>query len=125
MTVNGTQMTDPVRVAARAAAARLNAEYGPGLASDVEAALRTREPMQRPDQYADPISLGSLIVSITALAWTVYTDLKKKTPNPPSDTVVRTVRVELRNHGDTITEQYQEFTEVVVAEIIRTERERP
>ena len=32
-------MTDPIAAAARATADRLAAEYGPGLAADVEAAL--------------------------------------------------------------------------------------
>jgi hypothetical protein len=75
-------MTDPVSTGARAAAERLTPDFGPGLAADVEAALHTRGSQQRPEQYFDPISLGALIVSIATLAWTIYTDLKKKTPQP-------------------------------------------
>lgn len=112
----------PVRVAARAAAARLDAEYGPGLVADVETALNAADPARRPDQYIDPVAMGSLIVGIATLAWTIYNDLKKKTPDPPSETVVRAVRVELREQGDAVAET---ITEIVVAEIVRTERETP
>ncbi|MEU7835028.1 MULTISPECIES: hypothetical protein [unclassified Nonomuraea] len=89
-------MTDPAAEGARAAAHRLTAQYGPGLVTDVEAALHTRDASRRPDQYLDPISLSSLIVSVAALAWTVYTDLKQKTSTPAADVVTRTVRTELR-----------------------------
>jgi hypothetical protein len=112
-------MTDPVSAGARAAAERLASEYGPGLAADVEAALHTRGQEQRPDQFFDPISLGSLIVGIASLAWTVYTGLKKKkTPKPDPDVVARTVRVELRKRDDTSTAS-PEITDVVVTEVIK------
>jgi len=61
-------MTDPITAAARAAAAHLAAEYGPDLAADVEAALHSPGTTQRPSQYFDPVSLGSLIVTIATLA---------------------------------------------------------
>jgi hypothetical protein len=73
-------MTDPIAAAARAAAHRLAAEHGPGLAADVEAALHTRDADQRPGQYLDPVSLGTLIVAIATLAWTIYTDKRKQHP---------------------------------------------
>jgi hypothetical protein len=111
-------MTDPVADGARAAAERLTPDYGSGLAADVEAALHTRGQEQRPERYFDPVSLGALIVSIATLAWTVYTDLKKKTPRPAPDVVARTVRVELRNQGDTAAPPAQ-LTEVVVTEVIK------
>jgi hypothetical protein len=64
-------MIDPVEHTVRAAAHRLVAEHGPGLVTDVEAALHARGSAQRPEQYLDPVSLGSLIVSVATLAWTV------------------------------------------------------
>lgn len=89
-------MTDPAAEGARAAAHRLTAQYGPSLVTDVEAALHARDASGRSDQYLDPISLGSLIVSVATLAWTVYKDLKQKTRTPSADVVTRTVRTELR-----------------------------
>jgi hypothetical protein len=111
-------MTDPVADGARAAAERLTSAYGAGLAADVEAALHTRSSQQRPERYFDPISLGALIVSIASLAWTVYTDLKKKTPSPAPDVVARTVRVELRKQGDAAAPSGQ-VSDVVVTEVIK------
>jgi hypothetical protein len=57
-------MTDPITAAARATAERLAAEYGPGLAADVDAALHARGTAQRPGRYLDPVSVGSLIVAM-------------------------------------------------------------
>jgi hypothetical protein len=111
-------MTDPVSAGARAAAERLTPDYGPGLAADVEAALHTRGLEQRPERYFDPVSVGSLIVSIATLAWTIYTDLKKKTSSPAPDVVARTVRVELRKQGDTAVPPGQ-IADVVVTEVIK------
>jgi hypothetical protein len=112
-------LTDPISDGARAAAERLTPEYGPGLAADVEAALHTRGSEQRPERFFDPISLGALIVSIATLAWTIYTDLKTKTPSPAPDVVARTVRVELRRRGDTGPASSDQFTDVIVTEVIK------
>ncbi|MEU8530064.1 MULTISPECIES: hypothetical protein [Streptomyces] len=92
-------MSDPIEAGARAAAQRLTSSHGPDLATDVEVALHTRGATARPGQYLDPISLGSLIVSIASLAWTVYSDLKKETPAPQREVVARHVRVRL-GQGD-------------------------
>jgi hypothetical protein len=110
---------DPVAMAARAAAARLEGQHGPGLAADVEAALHARGAEQRPDRYFDPVSLGSLIVSIASLAWSIYLGLKQKTPKPAPDVLARAVRVELRTRGDAVIASQNEVTDVVVTEIIR------
>jgi hypothetical protein len=112
-------MTDPITAGARAAAERLAPQYGPGLAADVEAALHTRDLEQRPERYFDPVSLASLIVSIATLAWTIYTDLKNKTPSPAADVVARTVRVELRNRGDAGLAAPEQITDLVVTEVIK------
>ena len=57
-------MSDPVSTAARAAAERLAPEYGPGLAADVEAALRSGagdllESIRLFDVYRDAERLGA------------------------------------------------------------------
>ena len=111
---------DPVAAAARAAAACLEGQHGPGLAADVEAVLHTRGAEQRPDRYFDPVSLGSLIVSIASLAWSIYVGLKQKAPNPAPDTLARAVRVELRTRGDAAMASQNEITDIVIAEIMRT-----
>jgi hypothetical protein len=111
---------DPIAAAARAAAARLAADHGPGLAADVEAALASRDTEQRPGQYLDPVSLGSLIVAIATLAWTIYTDKRKTTPNPPPSAVARQVRIELRQQGTTSPHDTDRITEIVVTELLQT-----
>ena len=114
---SGRVMNDPVGAIAQAAARRLTPEYGPRLQSEVEAALYARDAERRPDQYLDPVTLGSLIVSTATLAWTIYNDLRKKAPDPPPDVAARTLRVELTRHTDT-TPNSDKVTEVIVAEIV-------
>ncbi|MGO9724434.1 MAG: hypothetical protein ACLPN6_03510 [Streptosporangiaceae bacterium] len=114
---------DPITAAARAAAAQLAPEYGPGLAADVEAALHSQETTQRPSQYLDPISLGSLIVAIATLAWTVYSDLRKNTPEPSTRVVARRVRTELREHSSTSEPEADRIIEIVVTEIAQTPKD--
>jgi len=76
-------MTDPAADAARAAAAILAPDLGPSLPAEVEAALAARGTQHRPGRYFDPVSLASLIVAIATLAWTIYNDQRKHTPDPP------------------------------------------
>ena len=115
-------MTDPITTAARATAEHLRTEYGPGLAADVDAALHAQVTAQRPGQYLDPISLGSLIVAIATLAWTIYSDQRKKTPEPSPDVLARHVRAELWRHADTSQHETDRITEIVVTEIIQAAR---
>lgn len=110
---------DPIAAAARAAAGHLTAQYGPGLAAEVESALDARGTEYRPEQYFDPVSLGSLIVSIAGLAWNIYIGLKQKTPNPAPDVLARAVRVELRTRGDNAPASQDKITDVVVTQIVR------
>src|SRR5215469_14071372 len=114
-------MNDPVTIGARAAANRLTADYGSELVTDVEAALQARGSSHPPQRYFDPVSLGELIVSIATLAWTVYSKLtdKKSSPPPEPDVIARKVRVELRSYGETLSDDQEEITEIVVTEIIR------
>jgi hypothetical protein len=111
-------MNDPVTIVALAAAQQLQAEMGSSLIADVEAVLATRESPSAPPQYVDPVALASLIVGTASLAWTVYTDLKKRNTKPPAEVVARTVRVGLRDRGQAATPEH--VVEVVVTEIMRT-----
>lgn len=110
---------DPVADSARAAAECLAAKVGHQVVTDVEAALHDAERTRRPEQYLDPISLGGLIVSITTLAWTVYNDLKKRTPKPDSGAIARKIRVELPNPHATSPAQRDHIIDVVITETIR------
>lgn len=115
-------MTDMVTAAARAAAERLANDYGPGVVADVEAALYASG-SQRREQFLDPVSMGSLIVSIAALAWTVYTDLKTKKSKATPDVLARAVRVELRIHRHENPPTPNKIIEVVVTEIINVAKD--
>ena len=112
-------MNDPIGHSARAAAQRLTAHYGPGLPADVEAALHTQGATHRPERYVDPISLASLIVSVATLAWTVYNDLRTKTPQPAPDVVARTVRVRLSDTTGLDPAQRDRVIDVVVEETVQ------
>jgi hypothetical protein len=110
-------MTDPVARAAQAAAQRLDAEGGPGLAAEVQAVLASRGSPPASPQYADPVALASLIVAIASLAWSVYTDLRNRTAEPSAEVVARTVRVARRDQGQADVSEH--VIEVVVTETIR------
>ncbi|WP_073952273.1 hypothetical protein [Streptomyces kebangsaanensis] len=122
-------MTHPVETAARAAARRLAPPHGRTLATDVEAALHTRDMAHRPDQYLDPISLGSLIVSIATLAWTIYHDSTKDGAAPPPAVITRRVRVQLdRTDGPRPTldpAEQERIIEVIVEETLNAAQPTP
>ncbi|WP_367130743.1 hypothetical protein [Saccharothrix sp. HUAS TT1] len=103
-----------VERAALAAADRLAPGHGPRLRADVLAALHA--PDRAPDRYLDPIALASLIVSAATLAWTVFQDLRAKTPDPKPEVVARRVRLEL-TADDVSPQQRDEVIEIVVEEI--------
>ena len=109
-------MSDPIGTAAWAAAQRLETEARPGLVAEVEAVLAARDPAAPPSQYVDPVALASLIVAIASSAWTVYTDLRKRTARPAPAVVARAVRVKLRDSGHTVPD---ELVEVVVTETVQ------
>jgi hypothetical protein len=112
-------VTDPAAAAARSAATILAPDLGPNLPAEVEAALAVRDREQRPDQYIDPISLAGLIVSIATLAWTIYNDQRKRTPDPPASSIARQVRITLRDQDTSLPPGTEHITEVVATEIIR------
>jgi hypothetical protein len=86
---------DPIGRSARAAARRLAGIHGAALEPQVEAALYSRAGNQRPTQYLDPVALGSLIVSVATLAWTVIVDVRSKALHPTREDVMRRVKDEL------------------------------
>ena len=110
--------TEPIATAARATARNLIAQYGPGLEIDVEAALHAGGE-QRPGQYLDPVSIASLIVAIATLAWSIYNDQRKHTPEPVPELIERRVRIELREHADADPREVSRITEIVVTQIIQ------
>jgi hypothetical protein len=114
-------MTEPVTAGARAAAERLDSEFGPGLVSDVESVLLGPESGQ-PDRYIDPISLASLIVSVASLTWNIYSDQRTKTRQPADKDIFRVVRTELRSPGTAGPAPQDKIIEVVVTEVTRAAR---
>jgi hypothetical protein len=113
-----------VRRTARAAARRLAAEIDPDIKTTVETALRDRAADGRPERYgADPVALGSLLVSAAALAWTIYRDLRGKTPEPTRRTVGQRVRLELPVTDPVPSAQRDRIIEVVVEEIVQDAEE--
>jgi hypothetical protein len=116
-------MTDAIGNGARAAAQRLATHYGPGLPTDVEAALHARGTTQRPQRYVDPVSVAGLIVSVAALAWTVYQDLRAKTPEPSPAVVARTIRVQLKDTGELDPAQRDRIIEIVVEETVQNAKQ--
>jgi hypothetical protein len=112
-------MTDPAADAARSAAVILAPSLGADLPAQVEAALAARLARQRPGLYLDPVSLASLIVAVATLAWTIYNDLRDRTPDPPPSTVARQVRSTLRDQDTHLPPGTEHITEIVATEIGR------
>jgi hypothetical protein len=111
-------MDDPVDEIAWAVAARLTPEFGPRTESEVAAALYARLQPGNVNQY-DLVAIGSLIVSIAALAWQVYTDHRNKEPNSSRKVSKRVLRTEiLREFEETPTTL--RVTEVVIDRILST-----
>jgi hypothetical protein len=113
-------MADPITVASRATAEQLAADYGTALAADVEAALHAHRTGQRPGQYIDPASLGSLIVATATLAWTIYADLRRKTPAQPPETLGRQISIHVNGseHSTRPGDEVGRITSIVITEII-------
>jgi hypothetical protein len=115
MTEQAPARDDAVARSARAAARQLVHEQGPRLLDEVEVAIHAR---QRPQQYADPVALGALIVSIASLAWTIYQDLRTRTSAPSPHVISRRIRLELSDNGATPAAQRDHVISIVVDEMI-------
>jgi hypothetical protein len=126
-------MNDPVADAARSAAVILAPDLGRNLPTEVEAALAARAGAQRPDRFLDPVSLGSVIVSIATLAWTIYNDQRNRTQEqkpkpdcivhePEADSIAHQVRNALRDQDMNLPPGTERITELIATEIIRQPR---
>ena len=117
-------MTDHAAEAARSAAVILAPDLGRNLSVEVEAALAAQAGDQRPDRYFDFVSLGSLIVSVATLAWTIYVNQRDRADGqePEPDSVARQVRITLRDQDTATPPGIERITEVVATEIIRQAR---
>jgi hypothetical protein len=111
-------MSDSVVTISRATAQRLAAQGRRESLVEVEAALAAG-PDAPKDQYVDPVSLGALIVSVTQLAWKIYTDLKAQGGKPSKEVVARRVRIQLADADNTPSPDEPEIIDIVVDEAIQ------
>lgn len=110
---------DPVGTAARIVARELATEHGPQIEIDAEAALYARQAeSEESARYIDPVSLGSLIVSIASLAYTVYNNHKNRKEKPTAERVALELRVEQRKHRK-LTGPEEKIIEIISAEVIK------
>jgi hypothetical protein len=105
--------------AARAAAQRLASVHSPGLDAQVEAALHAECTDQPAEQYLDPVSVSSLIVSVAALSWTIYKDLRSNAFKPARDVIAHRVRVELPVSDQIPPSERDRVIAVVVEEVVK------
>src|SRR5687767_10886033 len=85
--------SDEAASVARAAADRLANDFGQRLSVEVEGVIYDEGSERPPEQYVDPISVASLVVSIASLAWTICQDIRKQGRKPSSGTLTRRVRL--------------------------------
>lgn len=85
---------------------------------EVEAALRTADEAKPPEQFADPVAVGSLIVSIAALAWQVCQGLKESGGKPTRDKLTHRIRAERHTHTE-LTATEEKVIEIISVETIR------
>ena len=115
-------MIDPAADAARSAAAILALDLGPNLPAEVEATLAAGT-LKRPSRYFDLVTLAWqpawLIVDVATLAWTIYNDQRKHTPDPRPSTIARQIRITLRDQDTPVPPYTERITEVVATEITR------
>jgi hypothetical protein len=101
--------------AARATARELAPQYGIRLEAQVEAALFDTEAVAS-CQFIDPTALGSLIVSIAALAYQIYSDHQKRESKPTSEFIVHTIK---KKRSVELTEMETKIIETVSAEVVK------
>ena len=110
-----------IALVARQAASRLASGFAPNLLEDVEQALAA-DPLDQPaKKVLDPISIGALIVSVAALGWTIYHDLKKdreaSNANSSEDLAekLKDQWAEVSRGNSTITEEQQDNLLMVIS----------
>lgn len=114
---------DRKNAVAQAAAVRLSADMPAGFSEAVAAALVTPEESRPAPKSYDPgtaIALGALLVSIAQFAWTIYSDMKKQTPEPDREVFARRVRLRLEEEGSAGGAHSRRMVEVVVDEVIQS-----
>jgi hypothetical protein len=109
----------PIAAGARAAATRLDRDFGPGLPSDVEATLLYGESGGERSAYFDPVSVGSLIVAVATLTWTIYRDQRDKGQRIDQANVLRAVQIELQQETTADAGTQDKIVTVVVTEVIK------
>jgi hypothetical protein len=80
---------------ARRAAQRLAGNIDPQLPAQVEQEL-AQDPLEQSPERLDPISLGGLIVSLVALGWTIYRDVKNDREAAQKAAMVQRIADQLR-----------------------------
>ena len=73
-----------------------------------------------PSTSERPISIAGLIVSVAALAGTIYNDLRTKTPEPSPAIISRTIRVQLSDVGGLDSAQRDRIIGIVIDETVQT-----
>ena len=58
-------------------------------------------------------------MAIATLAWTIYSDQRTRTPDPPPSSIARQVRITLRDQNTPLPPSTERITEVVATEITR------
>ena len=113
-------MSDSPEDLARLAAARL-AEADPALPAMVERCLRAGDDAGETHKFFEPataFALGSLLVAIATLAWTIYRDLKKETPTPSPELLSRRIRLTVELPAGVTEVQRDRQITVVVEELV-------
>jgi hypothetical protein len=92
----------------------------PILPTEVEIALAARGVQRRPGGYLDPVSLGGLIVAISTLAWTIYTNQRdRKSAPPPASIIARQIRITVSEQDIDLPAAGVRITGVIATEITR------
>jgi hypothetical protein len=108
----------PAESIARGAAHRLAANGESAIRLEVERALSAAGG-RKPDQYVDVAAIGSLVVSVAALAWTVYTDLRARSGKVTREELRNTVRLRLHDSQAAADPDSAMVIEVVVDETLQ------
>jgi hypothetical protein len=103
---------------ARRTGRKLALELGIELPLSIERELSADSELAPAHQYSGITELASLVVSIAALAWTVYRDLRAETPKPPRHLVEKRLRLRLGDRTpDRLSAERERIIEVVIEEL--------
>ena len=116
---------DPKAEIARRSAERLAGDTHKQLPQYVEAELAqgaTRQPVRKYFDASTVIGLAGFVVAAAGLAWTIYQDTKKKTPQPSQEVVRRKVRLEVQEFKGISDSDQDRVIKTIVEEIVEYER---